>query len=131
MRGIGTFFGFIVMLFASRTDPRPWLYLGFGVQAQQMPAGVTPEMIALARGNAVKVGLDYVDFRLGEIDPAVLKRTPGEFARLGLTQAGETGKRPPNRSDHGPTAMEVQLGDVLMLRETEFEARPLGRGGRG
>jgi small subunit ribosomal protein S28e len=24
----------------------------------------------------------------------------------------------------------VQLGDLLMLRETEIEARPLGRGGR-
>lgn len=29
---------------------------------------MTPEMIALARGNAAKVGLDYVDFRLGDIE---------------------------------------------------------------
>jgi arsenite methyltransferase len=29
---------------------------------------MTPEMVALARGNAVKVGLDYVDFRLGDIE---------------------------------------------------------------
>ncbi len=29
---------------------------------------MTPEMIVLARGNAVKVGLDYVDFRLGDIE---------------------------------------------------------------
>jgi SAM-dependent methyltransferase len=29
---------------------------------------MTPEMIALARGNAAKVGLDYVDFRLGTIE---------------------------------------------------------------
>jgi arsenite methyltransferase len=29
---------------------------------------MTPEMVALARGNAAKVGLDYVDFRLGDIE---------------------------------------------------------------
>jgi SAM-dependent methyltransferase len=29
---------------------------------------MTPEMIALARVNAAKVGLDYVDFRLGDIE---------------------------------------------------------------
>jgi ubiquinone/menaquinone biosynthesis C-methylase UbiE len=29
---------------------------------------MTPEMIALARGNAAKVGLDFVDFRLGDIE---------------------------------------------------------------
>jgi arsenite methyltransferase len=29
---------------------------------------MTPEMIALARRNAAKVGLDYVDFRLGDIE---------------------------------------------------------------
>jgi len=29
---------------------------------------MTPEMIPLARGNAAKVGLDYVDFRLGDIE---------------------------------------------------------------
>jgi ubiquinone/menaquinone biosynthesis C-methylase UbiE len=29
---------------------------------------MTPEMIALARGNAANVGLDYVDFRLGTIE---------------------------------------------------------------
>ena len=29
---------------------------------------MTPEMIALARANAAKAGLDYVDFRLGDIE---------------------------------------------------------------
>jgi SAM-dependent methyltransferase len=38
---------------------------------------MTPEMIALARGNADKVGLDYVDFRLGTIE-----RLPVEDASI-------------------------------------------------
>jgi arsenite methyltransferase len=39
-----------------------------GPTGQVIGVDMTPEMIALARGNATKVGLDYVDFRLGDIE---------------------------------------------------------------
>jgi SAM-dependent methyltransferase len=39
-----------------------------GPTGRVMGVDMTPEMIALARTNAAKVGLDYVDFRLGEIE---------------------------------------------------------------
>ena len=39
-----------------------------GPTGQVIGVDMTPEMIALARGNAAKVGLDYVDFRLGDIE---------------------------------------------------------------
>lgn len=37
--------------------------------------GMTPEMIALARGNAAKVGLDYIDFRLGTVEQLPVEDT--------------------------------------------------------
>lgn len=39
-----------------------------GPTGRVLGVDITPEMIALARGNAAKVGLDYVDFRLGDIE---------------------------------------------------------------
>jgi len=39
-----------------------------GPNGRVVGVDMTPEMIALARVNAVKVGLDNVDFRLGEIE---------------------------------------------------------------
>src|SRR5690606_3901386 len=39
-----------------------------GPTGQVIGVDMTPEMIALARGNAAKVGLDHVDFRLGDIE---------------------------------------------------------------
>lgn len=39
-----------------------------GAAGRVIGVDMTPEMIALARGNAAKVGLDYVDFRLGTIE---------------------------------------------------------------
>jgi len=39
-----------------------------GPTGQVIGVDMTPEMIVLARGNAAKVGLDYVDFRLGDIE---------------------------------------------------------------
>ena len=39
-----------------------------GSTGQVIGVDMTPEMIDLARGNAAKVGLDYVDFRLGTIE---------------------------------------------------------------
>ena len=39
-----------------------------GPTGQVIGVDMTPEMIALARGNAAKIGLDYVDFRLGDIE---------------------------------------------------------------
>ncbi len=38
-----------------------------GPTGRVIDVDMTPEMIALARRNAAKVGLDYVDFRLGDI----------------------------------------------------------------
>ena len=39
-----------------------------GPEGRVIGVDMTPEMIFLARGNAAKVGLDYVDFRLGDIE---------------------------------------------------------------
>ncbi|MGH9372519.1 MAG: methyltransferase domain-containing protein, partial [Vicinamibacterales bacterium] len=39
-----------------------------GPTGRMIGVDMTPEMIALARGNAIKVGLDFVDFRLGDIE---------------------------------------------------------------
>ena len=39
-----------------------------GPSGRVIGVDMTPEMIALARANAAKVGLDYVDFRLGDIE---------------------------------------------------------------
>ena len=39
-----------------------------GTTGRVIGVDMTPEMIALARANAAKVGLTYVDFRLGDIE---------------------------------------------------------------
>lgn len=55
---LGSGGGFDAFLAARQVGPK-----GFVIGVD-----MTPEMIALARGNAARVGLDYVDFRLGDIE---------------------------------------------------------------
>jgi MFS transporter, DHA2 family, multidrug resistance protein len=89
MRGVGTFLGFMVMMFANRTDPRPWLYLGFGVQAvagwqmAQFDINVTTWEVAtssLLQGLGVGllwVPLTLITFRT--LDPAFLPEGTAVF----------------------------------------------------
>jgi DHA2 family multidrug resistance protein len=92
MRGIGTFCGFIVMLVASKTDPRPWLYLGFGVQAvagwqmAQFDLNVTTwEVATSSMLQGLGVGLLWVPLTLvtfRTLNPAHLPEATAVFHLL-------------------------------------------------
>ena len=64
---------------------------------------------------ALRLGGDQVAeaFRLGEVDAAVFEGSPGEFSGFGEPCADGRCDRFEAGGDDGPTAMEVELGDVL------------------
>lgn len=92
MRGVGTFLGFVVMMFANRTDPRPWLYVGFGVQAvagwqmAQFDINVTTWEVAVSSLlQGVGVGLLWVPLTLitfRTLNPAFLPEGTAVFHLL-------------------------------------------------
>ena len=83
---------------------------GFGLLAERalhLPERLPP----LAFG----LGVDQVGQALdgGQIELAVLKRAPGELARLGRPQAVEPAQRGKGRGNNGAAAVQLELGCVL------------------
>ena len=52
-------------------------------------------------------------FGLGQVDPAILQRTPGEFPRLGWATPLHPPQRVENRCHNRTTTMDMQFGQIL------------------
>ncbi len=72
------------------------------------------------RGLALRfgLGLDQVGEALGfgQVDPAILERPAGEFARLGRPQPVDRGQRGEQRIHHRPPAMALKFHHILAGR---------------
>ncbi len=79
--------------------------------------------------DEVKGSVTFSDAVPGSIEEIVGRTgTRGEAVQVRVkVLEGRDQNKVIRRNVRGP----VQLGDILMLRETEIEARPLGKGGRG
>ncbi len=91
-------------------DPLPPTLSPGAERAFQLPQRLAP--------LPVGVGVDQVVEALGfcEIQLAVLKGAAGEFAGLGGPQSLQGTDCLKHRSQHGPTAMDMQLGNVFAGR---------------
>ena len=79
--------------------------------------------------DEIKGSVTFTDAVPGSIEEIVGRTgTRGEAIQVRVkVLAGRDANKIIRRNVRGP----VQLGDILMLRETEIEARPLNKAGRG